>query len=239
MSATESEQPAVTPLGHGTDAVTPVGHEPDAVTPVGHEPDAVTPVGHEPDAVTPLGHELGAVTANGHSTGDVTPESSELDDVTLERIKADLRGLRKRKRRRSISISEQWPRHKGWTAGDRQRFRRARLNLGIKTPQQLRVFLETHASDTLEWRYLQGKGPFTPAERALYHLGPETAEERSFWGTHTDEEKATRRRATDTARQRRHRAKTRRAKIPADEVDIISPLLEQVALTEAAPTKAA
>jgi len=99
---------------------------------------------------------------------------------------------------------------------ERQRFRRARLRLGIKTPQEYWDFIESHHFMSLEMRYLNGYGPFSEEERTRYHLGPETEQEREFWGTHTEEERNTRRREVDKDRQQRHRQKVK-SKVQLDD----------------------
>jgi len=215
---------------------------------VSTEPDrpdsGVTAQCHDTDAVTEERHESTEVTDNCHESDAVTDNCHELDDVTLERwrIAQALKSVRQY-RRHPLFNADQWPRHSGTSAKERQRFRRARLKLGIQTPQQLWAFLETHPPSTVEWRFLRGKGPFTPEERAVYRLGPETEQEREFWGTHTDEEKAVRLREGNRKRKQRQREKERKHRRPDDEVDIHSRLVEESERTKdkpaEEPTKAA
>jgi hypothetical protein len=244
------EPPAVTQESHELDAVTPERHESDAVTQVGHETDAVTAEGHAQAIVTESGHALRVVTEfpNGTNPFTLTPErhSALMAAISdhhnllpgeLSRLFALFRPWRgypaplvKVKRSK---FADRWPRRVGLSflskkekSRERQRFRRARLRLGIHTPFQLILFQETQDLFCLERRYLYGLGPFTPEEREEYHLGPETEADREFWRTHTDEEKTARRREVDKVRQQRHREKVRKDKRDPDEVDILSALVE-------------
>lgn len=242
------EQSTVTANGHESDAVTETCHESSTVTETCHDSDAVTETCHDSDGVTPERHDSDAVTANGHDSDAVTadchnsalPAVIEVGQETeppsgykriggyfvseLLLIDSDLEGMRKHKRRK-VDYSK-WPRV-GNTDRERQRFRRARLKLGILTPFQLITFVETHNTFSPEYRFLYGRGPVTPEEREYWHLGPETEQEREFWKIRSKEEKDAHRREVDTVRQQRHRAKLRKKKIPAEEVDILSTLIAQ------------
>jgi hypothetical protein len=128
-------------------------------------------------------------------------------------------------------VCEKCKAHRQEEARERQRFRRARLELGILTPVQLHRFIHAHSPGTPEYRFLQGQGPITTEERKRWGLGPETQADLDFWKIHTAEEKIAHRRVVDRTRQQKYRAnrpKVRKPRMrPEGESDTLSNWLEK------------